>query len=85
MLEFCYGKVFEDALELRAVELGLDGKSNLLTELARLRGEGIAFARTLAVKDEALGALESEGRDLKARNTVLSQQLTHDRAELQVE
>ena len=69
-------KVFENALEIRAAQLpGLDGKSSLLTELARLRGEAIATAKTIAAKDGALKRTGADLADAKARNSVLSEQL----------
>jgi chromosome segregation ATPase len=77
-------KVFEDALEVRATELpGLDGKASLLADLAKLRGEATAATKTVAAKDAQVQRAEGRLAEVQARNAVLSQQLTTDRAELQ--
>lgn len=48
-------KVFEDALELHAAELGLEGKGAALAELAKLRGEAAANAKEAQAQVRAVG------------------------------
>lgn len=60
-----YIAVLERTVKVRAEEVGLQGQGQMLTELARLRGELNACSRDLEAREDAAQAMEAELSSLR--------------------
>lgn len=60
-----YIAVLERTVKVRAEEVGLQGQGQMLTELARLRGELSACAKDLEAREEAGQAMQTELASLR--------------------
>jgi len=69
-------KVLEDALEFRSEEVGLAGQADLLSKVAKLKGEVFALRCELQDKDKKLCEVEDVKMDLSSRHQVLQKQIT---------
>ena len=69
-------KVLEDALDFRSDEIGLSGKSDLLSKMAKLKGEILALKTELMDKTRRLVEVEEKKTDLNINNENLQKQIT---------
>jgi predicted nucleic acid-binding Zn-ribbon protein len=78
-------QVFEEALEVRANDLGIvtvagssaaHNGAAVLAEIAKVRGERAALQKDVKRTEHENRKLTDEVQELRARNAVLSQQLT---------
>ena len=75
-----YIAVLQEALRVKAAELGLGGQASLLTQLAELRGKVDSDNRELASTVEKLNKTEIDLQNERERNAELSAALGEQRA-----
>ena len=65
-------KILEDALELRSEEIGLSGHSDLLSKVAKLRGEVSALKSELTNKHTKIIEYEDNNNEINNTHTILN-------------
>lgn len=69
-------KVLEDALDFRSAEVGLAGQADLLSKVAKLKGEVSSLRSALGERERKLNEAEGDKSDLSTRHEMLQKQIS---------